>query len=342
MMTALLVSLALAASLPPIDSSKPNRAPQLAVTGRQVSLVYASGGRILLVQSSDEGKTFGVPREVAQLPALAAGRHRGPRIGAVGGALVVSAIGGPTAASELLVWRSEDGGKTWSTPVTVNDVPASPREGLHAMAIAPDGTIRLVWLDLRTKGMSLYGAHSTDGGKTWSKNELVYESPDGAICTCCHPTILAEAGGPVVMFRNALEGMRDMYLLRAGQPARKLGDGSWKLNACPMDGGGLARLGDKLVSAWRREDTVYLATEGQREVALGLGKDVALAAAGKQLAAVWTQAGQVVSYRGPADGTGKRGVLAPAGAIPSVLALPGGGFLAVWEENGAIGVGRLE
>ena len=62
-------------------------------------------------------------------------------------------------------------------------------------------------------GTKLYGARSRDGGVTWSKNVLIYESPDGTICQCCHPSAAFDPGGQVlVMWRNCLGGARDMYL----------------------------------------------------------------------------------------------------------------------------------
>ena len=48
------------------------------------------------------------------------------------------------------------------------------------------------------------------------------------------------------MFRNNVNGSRDEYLVesrdggRSFAAARKLGSGTWPLNGCPMDGGGLA------------------------------------------------------------------------------------------------------
>ena len=50
------------------------------------------------------------------------------------------------------------------------------------------------WLDDRGKGKRLYGASSKDGGASWSRNVLIYESPSGTICQCCHPTAIIEEG----------------------------------------------------------------------------------------------------------------------------------------------------
>src|SRR5262249_24079329 len=148
---------------------------------------------------------------------------------------------------DLLAWRSPDQGKTWQGPVAVNAVPGSAREGLHAMAAAPDGTVYCVWLDLRAKKSQVYGAASPDGGAGWQNEKLIYESPDGGVCPCCQPSVGYDPrGGLHVMWRNDLNGARDMYLVssedggRTFGPSGKLGQGTWRLKVCPMDGGGLA------------------------------------------------------------------------------------------------------
>src|SRR5436189_224639 len=85
--------------------------------------------------------------------------------------LAVSAVG-----NSLVAYASSDAGKTWSGPVTINDVATSAREGLHDLAAAPDGRLFVTWLDLRNGTMALWSAESGDGGKTWSKNAEVYRS----------------------------------------------------------------------------------------------------------------------------------------------------------------------
>ena len=79
------------------------------------------------------------------------------------------------------VWHSGDGGETWDGPVNVNDQPKVAREGLHGMAMGTDGLIFCTWLDLRKENTQIFGASSRDGGKSWSKNHLVYASPSGTV-----------------------------------------------------------------------------------------------------------------------------------------------------------------
>src|SRR5207249_5361510 len=103
-----------------------------------------------------------------------------------------------------------------------------------------------VWLELReNKQNKIFGEKSNDSRKTWSKNSLIYASPDSTVCECCKPSVAMKGTAVYVMFRNWLNGNRDLYLIRSSDGgntfghAQKLGNGNWALNGCPMDGGGL-------------------------------------------------------------------------------------------------------
>jgi hypothetical protein len=243
----------------------------------------------------------------------------------------------------LFAWRSTNGGKSWSAAVRINDVPSAAREGLHTLASDGQGRLFAAWLDLRSQGTRLYGAWSDDDGVTWSSNSKLYESADGTICQCCSPAAAFAGNGNLdVMFRNALGGARDLYLLSATTDkqsfgkAEKLGKGTWMLNACPMDGGGIAHAGGGAVTAWRRDREIFLAAPGKPETRLGEGQDVALAVSGSHIYALWVQSSQLVSWIDNETET-----LAPKAAMPALVALPTGGVLAAWEQDGGISVQSL-
>ena len=340
----------ISALLAPVQSGLPNRQPQLATGDGLTALVFGNGNSIWFSRSLDSGQTFSRPTEVAQVPVLALGRHRGPRVVLAGNTVVISAVYGETPAigphahglpenGDLVAWRSTDRGQTWSQPVVVNDVGGAAREGLHTMAAGEGGQVAAVWLDLRAKGTRLYGAYSQDGGKTWSKNLLIYESPNGTICQCCHPSLVSSGKDTyAVMFRNAIDGNRDMYLSEwhtngSVSIPQKLGKESWALNACPMDGGGITRKGNGIVTAWRRDHTVFLDTPGQSEKALGEGKDVAIAASPKGAYIAWTNATGVQLQK---PGKEAPVILSPTGSFPVLTTLTDGSILAAWEQDGEI------
>jgi len=337
-MTSIALAL-LALHLQPVSSNTPNRQPQLAAGNGITAMVFGSGETIWFASSADDGGTWSKPAKVAELPKLLLRRHRGPRVVIAGKNLIVSAIS--SDPGDLLAWRSTDGGRTWSAPITVNDQPQASREGLHAMAADAEGHVAMAWLDDRSgKGKRLVGAFSNDGGVTWGKNVELYQSPGGTICQCCAPSLVAlRDDWFAVMWRNVVDGSRDLYvtLLHHGRPVdgkvEKAGQGTWKLDACPMDGGGIAARDGAIATAWRREHDVYLAEPGKPEVKVGTGMDVALGVNEKGYYVLWSTPAGIELH---APGAAKPQRLSGAGAFPAIVRTPHGQMLAAWEENGSI------
>jgi len=330
--------------------------PQVAIAPNGTAhLVYAVGDKVFYCQSSEDSIAIETPKEAFRVSNLSLGMRRGPRIVALKDAVEVSVIGGQQGKGrdgDLQAWRSTDGGMNWQGPVNVNDAADSAREGLHGMTVGSDGSFWCVWLDLRDKHSEVFASQSIDDGATWKANVRVYRSPDGNVCECCHPSITANDDGVHVMFRNSLAGNRDMYVTNTvdGQnfsAARKLGKGSWKLDACPMDGGMLTCDGKNgLVTVWKRDNQIF--------ATLGNGATERLLGPGQQPWAAWSAAGPVMVWTGGREGAlsmqighnGKARKIAENARDPVVAAHPQSEFAVVcWEAkqdgNAAIMVQRI-
>lgn len=316
-------------------------------------MTFGSASAIYFAASDDQGRSFSPPVKVAEVASLALGRHRGPRIAATKTAIVISAIVSERAgvkahenspeSGNLIAWRSTDGGRTWVRVAAINDHPSAAREGLHTMAAGANGKVFAAWLDLRAKGTRLVGAVSTDGGASWSKNTTVYESPSGSICECCHPSAAFSPAGEVwVMWRNAIDGYRDMWLSSSPDGAKfssatKVGAGTWKLAACPMDGGDVEATGAP-VTVWRRDGQIFLHSPGHAEEPLGAGKDAAVARGRDGIYAAWTQGTSVV-MKSPS--AAEPVSLSTEGGFARLLRLASGDVLAAWETPTGIETKRL-
>lgn len=311
-------------------------------------VVFGVGGEIAFCKSVDDARSFTAPRSVVAVPNMSLGMRRGPRIAVSQGSLVITAIGGEKGKGQdgdLLAWRSADGGESWSGPSRVNDVAASAREGLHAMTASPDGSVWCVWLDLRSEKTELYAARSRDGGASWSDNSLVYRSPAGSICECCHPSIAIDEHGIHVMFRNSIAGDRDLYLVSSRRPDAAFGPAialsrdRWTLNACPMDGGMLASDGSgNLTAVWRREGQLFRSSIHSdqprviREEPIGAGEQPWVAASSRGPIMVWTE-GRAGRLRMKSDWESETQVLDDRARDPILVSRPGGdGVVALWES----------
>jgi hypothetical protein len=100
------------------------------------------------------------------------------------------------------------------------------------------------------------------------------------------------------MFRNAWEGSRDLYLSRSADggksfdEGRKLGVGTWKLEACPMDGG--------VYAAWTHGMAVLVRKPGKAQPEIvsedgGFPSSVALPDGSVMMA--WESNGSIVIRR---------------------------------------------
>jgi len=345
----LICILALLPHLSAQPAALPEKQPQLAARGNLVVMTYGVGDNVFFKSSTNGGITWGTPIPLPANGKLSLGMRRGPRIAISRNSIVVSAILGEKgrgADGDLIVWRSTDNGQHWSHGRVLNDVPGSAREGLHSMAGDTNGTILAAWLDLREKGTTIYGAVSTDGGASWSPNRLIYKSPSGSVCECCHPSAFVGSLGHLsVMFRNAVDGNRDMYVVRSTDgglrfgPAEKLGTASWQLNACPMDGGGFTVQPDGgLVAVWRRQGNIYLSTPGAPERRLGSGRQPVVVSNAKGAWIAWTDGTDIRWTTTHADPIH---TIESGAAFLSLVPLANGAILLAGERDGRIVTNQL-
>ena len=296
----------------------------------KIHLVYGTGDSIMYSYSSDGGKTFSNNSLVAVLPELAASHTRGPQVSETTDGLLVTAC---TDGGNIYSYRMDHSGK-WSSSIRVNDVDTVAKENL--MSLSADGNNAFaVWLDLRDKHNKIFGAKSTDGGTTWSKNQLIYASPDSTVCDCCKPSVVVTGKEVSIMFRNWLSGNRDMHLIQSSDggitfgSAQKLGTGNWPLKGCPMDGGSIvANEEGNLQTVWNRKGTIYACEPGKGEKEIGQGRSCTMETANGKNVYAWVEKGDVIvlNTQGVKTNLGK-------GQLPVLKGVGDERVLCVWENE---------
>lgn len=301
-----------------------------------VHVVYGRGGLVFYATSND-GETYSEPVMVDSVPGLHLGASRGPQIAATATSVVITAI---DKAGNVWAYSANRPAGKWLPRVRVTDVPDVAKEGFVTLTAGPGNTYNAAWLDLRAnKRNKIVGAHSADGGRTWSANRVVYNSPDGTVCECCQLSEVRQGEHVAIMFRNYLNGSRDMHLIESMDggktfgKTRKLGDGTWKLKACPMDGGGLFMAPSGAISTvWRRADTLFTARPGQPETELTTGKNAKIVTTTRGNYIVFQREGQIwtISPNQP-----NPAAIGPGG-YPKLTVLPNNRVLCLWEQEGTI------
>ncbi|MES2178046.1 MAG: hypothetical protein V4550_09295 [Gemmatimonadota bacterium] len=319
--------------------------PQIAIDPRgTIRMVFGRRDTIFAVTSRNGGESFGSAVVVGVVPKMHLGNTRGPTIASSNTRSVVIA---PDQGGDIAMFQLEHATDSWTRLRGVlNDAPGSAPEGLATVAADSRGEFHALWLDLRQQRQNqIYLGTVPVAGATRRANRLVYASPDGHVCECCRPSIAIAGRAVAVMFRNWLAGSRDMYALQSADggrtfaSAQKLGEGTWKLDACPMDGGSVAVTAQGvLTSLWRRESSVYFAEAGRAEVRVGEGRSPMMSRRGSATHIVW-QDGAAVKLR--RMGNTDEPVVVGEGRLPQVLTLATGGALVAWEHGGSVYFRRL-
>jgi hypothetical protein len=330
----------------PLDRQSPAQPRGAFLSDGNAVVIYGVGNAICLTRLAD-GRAF-EPVIVGRMDKLALGMRRGPRVAVSGKSIVVTAMGqrpvNGQARATLVAWRSEDGGNIWREAVPVHDPEADTREGLHDLAAHPDGRFACVWLDLRHGKTELVGSVSTDGGQTWNADQVLYRSPSGSICECCHPTVTFAADGSIVaLWRNSIDGDRDMYMVRfdgdlapRGE-ANKLGEGTWPIDGCPMDGGDVVLNGQGTgIAVWRRGTDLYVTEGTGPEKRLGSGQQpiVAMSPSGPIVAWQTARRGDLMVAQ-PGSTAPVR--IAGRASFADLVTGPDGRTLLVWEQQSSDG-----
>lgn len=176
-------------------------------------------------------------------------------------ARVQSAAGNP---ADIYLSASRDGGKSFGSPVKVNDDQKPAVHGMHSLAISDDGRVYVAWLDERNvapapmKDMKMdanssgrhmesnrevFLASSGDGGQSFSQNQRVATD----VCPCCKTSLaVAKDGRVYVSWRQVLPGDYRHIAVSSSSDQGKtfakasiVSDDEWVLKGCPVSGASL-------------------------------------------------------------------------------------------------------
>ena len=157
---------------------------------------------------------------------LAVDRSSGPHAGNI---YVLCSVDPPSPDPlDVHFARSTDGGVTWSPPVRVNDDASDSGawQWFGTMSVAPDGRIDVIWNDTRNDSGGLLSeltyAYSTDGGLSWSANEVLSPTfnphlgwpQQDKLGDYFH--MVSDRVGADLAYAATFNGEQDVYYLRIG------------------------------------------------------------------------------------------------------------------------------
>ena len=274
--------------------------PQISVDGKGIIRVVFGRNDSIFCFTSLGGENFSNESLVGVVPEMHLGMARGPQLASSTNISLITAMDKKGNIHYFILDVRK--GNKWNDKGIINDHGSTAPEGLMNIAADEGDNFYAVWLDTRIgKTNNIFFSSFSSKNKKWSANSLVYKSPDTHVCECCRPSIAVKGSKIAIMFRNWVNGSRDLYLCESGNiglkfsAAQKLGSGTWKLNGCPMDGGSLIYDGTNTISTtWRRKDMIYYCLLGKSEIEVAKGRDCSISQNKGTILISYTQNGNVL------------------------------------------------
>jgi hypothetical protein len=197
-------------------------------TGVYVSTRRGSSGAWSLPADPVGGPLF--PNDINDKPSLAVDTSRtSPFSNRV---YVVWSRGVNESTPAIVLSHSDDGGKSWSAPVRVNDVPVD--SGYSSVATGPDGSVYVAWHAFESDALLI--DVSRDGGDHFGPDRLVDRKRNRSTCPASWP-IPAQARrcvrpNPVVTVDNSVGSNRGRVYVTYGN---KAGNGSQDVYVASFD-----------------------------------------------------------------------------------------------------------
>ena len=324
--------------LPPATAVGEGDLPQVSMDTRGIiRLVFGRADSIFCAASGNAGTAFSKPVFVGHVAGMHLGNTRGPQIASSADYTMISAM---DQTGNIHCYRLKHNGNRWEYKGLMNDLPGTAPEGLMSLAADNQNNFYAVWLDVRQgKHNNICFSSLKAGAGGWQKSKLIYTSPDGHVCECCKPSITVSGNKVAVMFRNWLNGSRDLYVQvsdnggKSFGNSKKLGSETWKLNGCPMDGGSIRIDKQNAIhTTWQRAGKVYYCVPGTKERELGTGRACSMPvnqSYDKNVIVSLQHEGNIKLINVE---TAKEELVGKGAFLQSML-LPGKKILCVWEQD---------
>lgn len=127
--------------------------------------------------------------------------HHGPALSISGEVYHLTWFNHGTVRSGLFYARSLDGGKTFSTPVSLGNSVSQPG---HAAVLSKGNDVYLAWKEFDGEVTTIKAMRSTDGGANWGEVRQIAGTRD----VSDHPLLIADKEQVYLSWSSKLEGYR--------------------------------------------------------------------------------------------------------------------------------------
>lgn len=172
-----------------------------------------------------------------------------------------------TYAYDVMLVRSEDGGRRWSKPLRVNDDGKAVEHGFVSLWPATQDSLGIAWLDGRESGADAstdHNQHDASASGAMTLRAATFDAQrqrrdearlDAMTCDCCQTDVAMTARGPLLVYRDRTpEEIRDIAVTRQQHgtwtPTHLVHADRWTMPACPVNGPAVAALDNEVLAGW--------------------------------------------------------------------------------------------
>lgn len=219
---------------------------------------WTNGMHLYVNYSDNDGLNFSRPVVVNTIPEkISARKEHRPKIAVSNTGLIY--LSWTTKLNKRFTGnirfsKSSNNGKTFDTPITINDNLEIISHRFDALSVNSKGHIYISWLDKRDQvlakkaglsynGAAAYYSVSTDNGTSFSKNKKIVDNS----CECCRMAIDIDINDlPVIAWRHIYgDNIRDHSIvnfidINTPSPPKRLSNDQWEITGCPHHGPSLS------------------------------------------------------------------------------------------------------
>lgn len=232
----------------------------------------------------------------------------GPDLKASGDTVYVTYV--RADATHAYLHRSIDQGQTFSDTIRIDNIGNNYLQ-YPSVGIVQSGNpvITFAKLDANSSNPQYVLTHSGNGGSTFSADHPVTATLGADPCDCCPGSIVCSGDVIAVIYRNAINNIRDMRAAISQDGGStfalaNIDNNNWVLESCPSSGGEAVIAGDSLVSVFMNGvngNKCYVSTFNTNTMQPGFEKPLfnlaggtsqnhpAIVASGDTMAVVWEQ-----------------------------------------------------
>lgn len=221
--------------------------PRIALNGKgKPVVIFGTADKEQAYVTYDMGSMFSSPIPVATSGRkMFAASWAGPDIAAKGDTVYLIYKQAPEVDANNHIWlrKSTDGGATFSSEIQVDQIGDSVSRFPTLTTDAKGNPIvAFMKFDPSFGDARWVVSRSTDLGASFTSDVLASKFSGGNVCDCCPGGITSNGSTVVMMYRDAINNLRDSWNAVSTDSAKSFSVGfnadnhNWNLNACPSTG----------------------------------------------------------------------------------------------------------